>query len=700
MRFWSDEGGVRHSHPLRQGVLVLGRHPSCDVVILGERVSKRHLECDVEGGLVTIRDLQSANGTLVNGSRITSCMLKHGDEVSLGGYRLVLDTASAVPTPMEPSPNSFDYEPTDSKAAVPEPVPVPPEQPLSFDKEPRPDDTPVDNSFVPQAYAPASLQPQVVARDGRMYLRDPRTSNEVEIVPRGRTGGPADVAGYYAEKEVAEKKKNTYLIAGALVVAVLMIVTLALTSGPSSDAPPPNIKAFSRADYNAKAERAVELITEGNFADAVKELHVAHREYPSYQVAGALKEIAEQGGKAGQSRDEFNWLSGEASLRELMESRWTTAKVRTFASNRIDWIYDVQHQEQIADNAKAKLAAGEPEKALAEFEKLPPDSLVRKKYVPQINEIILACYSKHMERARDALGRMNWNGAIDAYGAANKFASNVQKADIAAGVRTARKRMAEQQALDSANARLREDSPDSLNAAIKLLDGVDDSGPLAGRKRDLCQRINARIAELRIEQKADMARTLYKAGRGSEAIQLITESGLTELEPLCAKIEKLAKLLKEAQAAYANGDYDLAKSRWGEAATEEPAADNAYHKGAVDKLAELAQKDTATRIAMEYNKRADAAQLKDDPETARRFYLKAMSWDPLATAGKDGLASLRHTAHVYYNQARDLRYGGETKKAAELFEKVLRYAQEGDELYKDATRHLSELRALPPEESK
>lgn len=64
--------------------VVLGRRDSCDIVLPDESVSRRHarLEPRKEGWLIT--DLNSSNGTFVNGVRIRTASLSPGDTVKLG----------------------------------------------------------------------------------------------------------------------------------------------------------------------------------------------------------------------------------------------------------------------------------------------------------------------------------------------------------------------------------------------------------------------------------------------------------------------------------------------------------------------------------------------------------------------------------------------------------------------------------------
>lgn len=80
--------------PLDRPLTLVGRHPSCDVQLESERVSRRHCCLAVLGDGVAVRDLGSTNGTKVNGQRIVQTMLSPGDVLSIGRfrYRLVVDS--------------------------------------------------------------------------------------------------------------------------------------------------------------------------------------------------------------------------------------------------------------------------------------------------------------------------------------------------------------------------------------------------------------------------------------------------------------------------------------------------------------------------------------------------------------------------------------------------------------------------------
>ena len=66
----------------------LGRSALNDVVLNSTFASRRHAVIVVESAFTTIRDLQSLNGTFVNGVRVETQALAEGDIVQRGGCEL------------------------------------------------------------------------------------------------------------------------------------------------------------------------------------------------------------------------------------------------------------------------------------------------------------------------------------------------------------------------------------------------------------------------------------------------------------------------------------------------------------------------------------------------------------------------------------------------------------------------------------
>ncbi|MBI5494266.1 MAG: FHA domain-containing protein [Deltaproteobacteria bacterium] len=86
--------------------LVIGRQPGVDVQVEHPKVSRQHAELTVHGGGVTLRDLGSRNGTLLNGAPVESAELHGGDMFEVGDARIVFkagftqdDLSVVIPLP-------------------------------------------------------------------------------------------------------------------------------------------------------------------------------------------------------------------------------------------------------------------------------------------------------------------------------------------------------------------------------------------------------------------------------------------------------------------------------------------------------------------------------------------------------------------------------------------------------------------------
>ncbi len=69
---------------LREGALLVGSDPSCDLVLRDPSVSRRHLEVVREGEVAVFRDLGSTNGTFYGEARIREVLLGFGSELRVG----------------------------------------------------------------------------------------------------------------------------------------------------------------------------------------------------------------------------------------------------------------------------------------------------------------------------------------------------------------------------------------------------------------------------------------------------------------------------------------------------------------------------------------------------------------------------------------------------------------------------------------
>ncbi len=75
---------------LRNDVSTVGRHSLSDVFLDDVSVSRHHaIFTRTASGRVTVRDLNSLNGTYVNAARVEEATLKNADELQIGKFKLI-----------------------------------------------------------------------------------------------------------------------------------------------------------------------------------------------------------------------------------------------------------------------------------------------------------------------------------------------------------------------------------------------------------------------------------------------------------------------------------------------------------------------------------------------------------------------------------------------------------------------------------
>jgi hypothetical protein len=84
----SIDGVVIKEAPLTKDKTTLGRRPYNDIVIDNLAVSGEHAVLQMSGGQVFLEDLNSTNGTYVNGKTVKKQALNNGDVIEVGKYSI------------------------------------------------------------------------------------------------------------------------------------------------------------------------------------------------------------------------------------------------------------------------------------------------------------------------------------------------------------------------------------------------------------------------------------------------------------------------------------------------------------------------------------------------------------------------------------------------------------------------------------
>jgi pSer/pThr/pTyr-binding forkhead associated (FHA) protein len=81
--------------------ITIGRARECTIVVDNPTVSKRHAKIEYVNGAHILTDLDSTNGTLINGKKIKQVTLKDDDKVTIGKHSIVYMVEEEIPNEEE-----------------------------------------------------------------------------------------------------------------------------------------------------------------------------------------------------------------------------------------------------------------------------------------------------------------------------------------------------------------------------------------------------------------------------------------------------------------------------------------------------------------------------------------------------------------------------------------------------------------------
>lgn len=87
------DGTVQSELTLTKERTTIGRRPYNDVVIENLTVSGEHAALIMDGDQVTVEDLHSTNGTYIDGKAVKKQVLRHGDVMDMGKYKVKFEAA-------------------------------------------------------------------------------------------------------------------------------------------------------------------------------------------------------------------------------------------------------------------------------------------------------------------------------------------------------------------------------------------------------------------------------------------------------------------------------------------------------------------------------------------------------------------------------------------------------------------------------
>ena len=156
---------------------MVGRDPSCEIVVTDGSVSRRHARLEKRGGAWWVVDQGSANGTYLNSLKVAEQALKNNQELRFGALAFRVDIHED-PEATVATPILADDSATVMAPQTPPPVPLPPPLPPT----PRPAAPP---PLPRAAAAPPPAPPSAAAARDRF-----RPTGPVAPVPQMPAGAP------------------------------------------------------------------------------------------------------------------------------------------------------------------------------------------------------------------------------------------------------------------------------------------------------------------------------------------------------------------------------------------------------------------------------------------------------------------------------------------------------------------------------
>jgi hypothetical protein len=722
MRLVATSGDQTLAFPLRQGSTLIGRHASCHVCIPAKGISRRHCQVYVDGTTAVVRDLGSANNTFVNNRRVTDRVeLRDGDVLCLGTFELRFELGEGAPAaaygaPAGAATQDIEVDAGPAHAASPhaaEPYPdEPPPAPSDFRESPEPDDTPVDAAFVPQPYAgppqgepgaqavggPSTalvvsggvpLQPQLVVRDGRWYLRDPRTGREVEISPKAPGEG---AAAAIAAPPAALRRPNVRLLLAVVAVAVIAVVGFAAIF--LKPPPPPTGFAISKEAYNRIVDEAVKKVRANEIEPALKTLDRAEEARKDIGVARLVAQFV----RLKQSTpldDKFPWRQARTWLESLKDIGSASDEVLAYVDEQLNWIDREQTLLGSLSETLARLRNVAPAdvdsriEIYRELAKFQAGYVASKPAQAEAVKLRAEIAKHYLDRARQAEAGRAWADAVAQYQKALGFVDDRSPAQKQ--IATCQQAAADQSALEKGRTAL---GQDNFPAARAALGAIQTGSPYHADAQALLAQIAAAEKNRERTRLVAQARNLWKSGNAPEALKLAEEHGLQELAEVKPRFEEWQRLMAQAEDALKAKDYVKAQQTFDQAAAVPGDPDNAYAQQAKGRSQGV--RDGYPQYAKDF---ADEAYLllDADPRQARALLEKALTYQKGNERAKKGLDLLHRNAALRYREGSDLVRQGLFANARRVLEEAELRAQPGSELHNSIRQALDECKkALEP----
>lgn len=188
---------------LQDGVTLAGRQEDCHLRVRSSQVSRKHCELFEKHGLLLVKDLNSSNGTFVNGKKIEGQrVMEPGDELGIGPITFRVEKiGQPAPVKSAPAP-AAGKKPTDT--AVVEAVAVADAVPdddfeIEFDEAPSGFGDTEDLGFEIELDDALAAPPAAVAQ-----AEEPATAKPAALKPKAPEPEPPKEEAHVADDAIAD----------------------------------------------------------------------------------------------------------------------------------------------------------------------------------------------------------------------------------------------------------------------------------------------------------------------------------------------------------------------------------------------------------------------------------------------------------------------------------------------------------------
>ncbi len=613
---------------LKQGEQTLGRSSNCDISVKESTLSKRHAKLIFDNEKLSVADLESSNGTYVNGIKInTQTLLSPGDELRFGklDFKLV-------------DPNNPE---TEFRAGTTTPEEIIPD----FNAGPPPTD------------------------DGNFYKVDdssPVFPSEEKLPATRMTAPPG--------------KRNQQLLmygGGGLIVVVLILLVISglISSSSQQNNRPVASDELTNSDYDQLVGDSLKHIDKNEFKTAGEKLSKAAKGLPAREIAPLLLDVNDILDVAKgdlSSVDEFEKLS--IPLNKLFELPASTEKIRLFSKS---WLQKIETAQKIQDIFYKAQKYEEQEnclEAVTVLQRVPRDSVYRKKAEKRITELKNKLIDEMLTESREAKEKKNWPKAIKALKNALQYMTKSSRKDIEKEIDELTEKHKIKKIISNAEKLVKNKK---YSEAETLLQTITDKGVYEIK-------INSLLKTIQYNKFSQQAIEFYNAGQADEAKKAIDKAKSFELIPLKRKIEEVVTLFNKGKELLDKKKYEEAVKLFDDLLAKESFNGNFYRKRALQYKKEW---NDPKKLANYYMKTGDEFFQKKMYKQARENYEKAVKKDPEGSIGSDGINRIIRIAGVHLQTAMNIE-NDNPAQALSLYRDILKMLLPGDKYYKNAMDRL------------